>query len=181
MKLNPVKTLMMCSIVNLMACQTQAAPQVATIVYSTVSDCKETIQNDNAAYSELRCKPIGAYQLDIKQQSPQYFTISVGANGKTASSELETVTKELPMEPGKVIEWHLIGTELKYMIFRIKAQTGGTTMKELLTVSLVTEKRICPIASIEVTKNPNANKKARDLLTENFAALKECPAEVLQF
>jgi hypothetical protein len=181
MKLSPVKTVMMCSIVSLMACQTQAAPQATTIVYSTVGDCKETIKNDNAAFSELHCKPVGAYQVDIKQQSPQYFTVTVGANGKSASSELETITKELPMEPGKVIEWHLSGTELKYMIFRIKTQTDGGSTKEFLTVNLITEKRICPIASIDVSKNSNANQKARDLLTEKFSAIKECPADVIQF
>lgn len=160
----------------LLACQSQAA----TISYSALADCKEQVENENAAFSELHCKPVGVYQLDIKQQSPQYFTITLSADGKSTSSELETITQELPMEPGKAIEWHSIDKQPKFMIFRLKAQAEGDLMKEYLTLSLVTAKRICPLASIETAKNPNANQKARDLIVEKFSALSECPTEIVR-
>lgn len=163
--------------VFLLACQSRAD----TISYSTLADCKEQVDNDNAAFSELRCKSVGAYQLAIKQQSPQYFTITLSADGKSASSELETITQELPMEPGKAIEWHSNGKQPRFMIFRLKAEIEGNAMKEYLTLSLVTATRICPLASIATAKNPNANQKARDLIAEKFAAVNECPAEIIRF
>lgn len=165
-----------CAFVFLLACQSHAT----TISYSTIADCKEQIDNDNAAFSELHCKPVGAYQLDIKQQSPQYFTITLTADGKSVSSELETLTQELPMEPGKAIEWHSIDRQPKFMIFRLKAQLDDSAMKEYLTLNLVTAKRICPLASIETAKNPNVNQKARDLIAEKFSVMNDCPAEILR-
>lgn len=164
----------------LFACQSQAAPKSDAVVYTPVADCKEQIANDNAAFSELRCKPVGTYQLDIKQQSPQYFTILLSTKNSSSSSELETFTKEAPMEPGKTIEWHLKNGEPKFMVFRLKAEADGGVLKEYLTVNLVTAKRICPLASIETSKNPNANQKARDLIAEKFAATAECPSDIIK-
>ncbi len=176
MKINLSQFLSRCACLSLLACQTQAV----SIVYSTIGECREKIENVNAAFSELACKSVGNYQVDIKQQSPQYFTITVAAKGTSASSELETITQELPMEPGKVIEWHLVDKQPKFMIFRLKMQVGQV-MTEYLTLSLVTLDRICPIATIETAKNPNSNQKARDLITEKFSALAECPTSVVQF
>jgi hypothetical protein len=84
------------------------------------------------------------------------------------------------MEPGKTIEWHLTDNQPKFMIFRIKAQASDGLMKEYLSLSLVTTKRICPIASINTAKNPTANQKVRELITEKFSTLTECPESLLQ-
>lgn len=177
MKLQPVSFFSKYAFVLLLACQSQAD----TISYSTIADCKEQVDNGNAAFSELHCKPVGAHQLNIKHQSPQYFIITLTANGKSVSSELETITQELPMEPGKIIEWHSIDKQPKFMIFRLKAQLDGPAMKEYLTLSLVTAERICPLASIETAKNPNANQQARDLIAERFSAVKDCPGGPIRF
>ena len=176
MKFKPLHFFSRTVFVFLLACQSQAA----TISYSTISECKEQVDNDNAAFSELHCKPVGTYQLDIKQQSPQYFTITLSTDGKSASSELESITQELPMEPGKVIEWHSNGKQPKFMVFRLKAEVEGSAMAEYLTLSLVTPTRICPLASIATAKNPNANQKARDLIAEKFSAVSDCPAEIIR-
>ena len=163
----------------LVGCQNQALSKDTSIIYTQIKDCVEQVNNDNAAFSELLCPAIGEHQLGIKQQSPQYFTITLTATDISASSELETYTLEAPMEPGKAIEWHLVNNKPKFMIFRVKVQTEKGSMNEMLTLNLVTKDRICPLASVATNTTPQANEKVRDLIRANFNDTKECPASAL--
>lgn len=156
-----------------------ATIQNTTIVYTQIKDCTEQIENDNAAFSELLCPPIGKHKVEIKQQSPQYFIVTLTTAELSASSELETYTLETPMEPGRAIEWHLIDNKPKFMVFRLKAQTEKGDVNEILTLNLVTDNRICALASIATKKTPNANEKIRDLIKTKFNEAKECPTSTL--
>lgn len=156
-----------------------ATIQNTTIVYTQIKDCTEKIENENAAFSELLCQPIGKHTVEIKQQSPQYFIITLTAAELSAASELETYTLEAPMEPGKAIEWHLIDNKPKFMVFRVKTQTAKGNVNEMLTLNLVTDNRICALASIATKNVPNANEKVRDLIKTKFNEVKECPTSAL--
>jgi len=163
----------------LVGCQNQAASQSTSIVYTQIKDCTEQIENDNAAFSELLCPSIGNSKVEIKQQSPQYFIVTLKAGELSASSELEAYTQELPMEPGKAIEWHLIDNKPKFMVFRVKVQTENDAAKEMLTLNLVTQDRICPLVSVATKTTPQANEKIRDLIKTKFHETQECPATAL--
>jgi len=163
----------------LVGCQNQAASQSAAIVYTQVKDCTEQIENDNAAFSELLCPSIGNFKVGIKQQSPQYFIVTLTAAELSASSELEAYTVEAPMEPGKAVEWHLIDGKPKFMVFRVKVQQESDAVNEMLTLNLVTKDRICPLASVATKTTPQANEKIRDLIKTKFHETQECPATAL--
>ena len=163
----------------LVGCQNHAASQGASIVYTQIKDCKEQVENDNAAFSELLCTSIGDFGVTIKQQSPQYFTVTLTAAELSASSELEAYTLEAPMEPGKVIEWHVLDKKPKFMVFRVKVQKENDDVSELLTLNLVTKDRICPLASIATKTTPQANEKIRDLIKTKFLETQECPITAL--
>lgn len=158
-----------------------AATSPTSIQYSKLADCTEQQSNDNAAVSELSCQPVGRYPLHIRQQSPQYFSIELTANGQRLRSELEAFSQELPMEPGKTLEWHLNQQQPKFLIFRLKVQHSPQRLTEYLTLNLVTDSRICPLARIETAKNRQANQLARDLLSTQFAQVTACPAEFKSF
>ena len=157
-------------------CQSIAAP--TSITYTKIADCTEQIENENAAFSESKCNSIGPYALNITQQSPLYFNIILSRDGKSITSELDTFSQEEPMEPGKAIEWHVTGETPKFMIFRIFVLQENSTSHEQLTISLVTEDRICPIASVNVNGTPKANEKVRSLISERYQNLAACPAEI---
>lgn len=163
----------------LVGCQNHAAAPNTAIVYTQIKDCTEQIENDNAAFSELLCPSIGNVDVGIKQQSPQYFIVTLTAAGLSASSELEAYTLEAPMEPGKAIEWHLIDNKPKFMVFRVKVQAENDSVNEMLTLNLVTKDRICPLASVSTKTTPQANEKIRDLIKTKFHSTQECPATAL--
>lgn len=163
----------------LVGCQNHAASQGTSIVYTQIKDCKEQVENDNAAFSELLCPSIGDYKVTIKQQSPQYFIVTLATAELSASSELETYTLEAPMEPGKAIEWHLLDKKPKFMVFRVKVQKDNNDVNELLTLNLVTKDRICPLASVATKTTPQANEKVRELIKTKFLETQECPTTAL--
>lgn len=172
------KILSLCiALTVLFSCQSNAVAN--KIVYTTVKNCAETVANDNAAFSELDCGALGGSTLKIKQQSPQYFTLLLNTAGAIATSELETYTAEAPMEPGKVIEWHLSDNQPRFMVFRISFQQDAGKMTQLLTLNLVAKDRICPLASIDTAKMPKANEKMHELIKTDFANAKECPQSIL--
>jgi hypothetical protein len=163
----------------LVGCQNQAASQSTSIVYTQIKDCTEQIENNNAAFSELLCPSIGRTKVEIKQQSPQYFIVTLTTEDLSVSSELEAYTLEAAMEPGKAIEWHLIDSKPKFMVFRVKIQKENDEVNEMLTLNLVTKDRICPLASVATKTTPQANEKTRDLIKTKFHEVQECPAAAL--
>jgi len=171
------KTVLLLSL--LVGCQNQAASKDTSVVYTHLKDCKEQIENDNAAFSELLCPQIGNYKVKIQQQSPQYFTVTLSNKSSSASSELETYTLEAPMEPGKAIEWHLINNKPVFMVFRVNVQSDTGNSNEMLTLNLVTDNRICALASVATKNTPNANAKVRDLIKTKFLNITECPTAIL--
>ncbi|HMW47324.1 MAG TPA: hypothetical protein PK011_01870 [Marinagarivorans sp.] len=50
--------------------------------------------------------------------------------------------------------------------------------KEVLTLNLVTNKTICPLASVSTSKNPKANQQVRDLIDGQFAQTSTCPTSI---
>lgn len=152
------------------------------VQYTFLKECKETINNDNAAFSELSCPKIGDYKVSITEQSPQYFNIVLSKGDRNISSNFTAVTNENPVNAGKAIEWHITNNQPQYMIFRL---SWGSTenpfkMKEHLVVNLVTEKDICVLATVDVKKNKKSNQKARDLISGKFKNSKSCPKSTLK-
>lgn len=160
----------------LLGCQSVAAP--TSITYTKIESCIEQIENENAAFSELQCSNIGEYSLNITQQSPLYFNVILSHKGKTASSELDTFSYELPIEPGKAIEWHLTEGTPRFMIFRIFVQEENQIINEQLTLSLVADERICPVVSVSIKNNPNANEIIRSLISAKYKDIKSCPSDI---
>lgn len=151
--------------------------------YTHLKDCKEQIENDNAAFSELLCPKIGSYSILIKLQSPQFITISLNSTSRSLATDFNPITKELPIEHGKVIEWHLENKEPKYMIFRLAWGTASEpfVMTERLVINLVTSDRICPMATINTKAVKNANQMARDLLASELSKITSCPKSAAEY
>lgn len=144
-------------------------------VYTRISECKEVVENSNAAFSELSCANVGGMALTISIQKPTYFIVNLGE----ASSEFEVLSGELPLEVGTAIEWPLVDGRPRYMIFRLKwgTEEDPFNIKERLVVSYVSKDRICPLATVDGSR-AHANEKARALISEKFSSIKECPASV---
>lgn len=151
--------------------------------YTHLKDCKEQIENDNAAFSELLCPKIGSYSILIKKQSPQFITISLINAGRTLETNFNPVTKELPIEHGKSIEWHLENKEPKYMIFRLAWGTPSEpfVMAEHLVINLVSNDKICPLATINTRAVKKANQMARDLLASELSKVTSCPKSIPEY
>ena len=60
--------------------------------YTHLKDCKELIENDNTAFSELLFPKIGTYDVLIKKQSPQYITISLNRSMGDSGMNVSTST-----------------------------------------------------------------------------------------
>lgn len=151
--------------------------------YTHLKNCKEQIENDNAAFSELLCPKIGSYSILIKTQSPQFITISLNNAGRSLATNFNPVTKELPIEYGKAIEWHLENKEPKYMIFRLAWGTPSEpfVMTERLVINLVSSDKICPLATINTKAVKNANQMARDLLVSELSKVTSCPKNIPEY
>jgi hypothetical protein len=162
---------------SLGACQSQAAPQNLQVVYTQLKSCSELEANPNAAHSELKCPAIGKYEVRVEQAGQEYFGISLIKNGKKITSDFDAFTAMRPA--GQAIEWHLQSEEPVFMVFRIRSEEAGAE-KETLTLSLVTEAGICPLASIATHKNPKANQQVRDLISGQFAQTRSCPASIVK-
>jgi hypothetical protein len=159
------------------ACQCQAAAKDLQVSYTQLKDCKETVLNDNAAHSELKCKSIGKYEVRVNQVGEEYFGISLAVGAKKISSDFDAFPSMRPV--GQAIEWHSRAGEPAFMVFRISYEDAGAP-KEALTLSLVTEASICPLASVATSKNPQANQQIRDLINGQFAQTNTCPASVVK-
>ena len=153
------------------------------IQYTYLKECKEKIENENAAFSELHCPKIGAYDVIIKKQSPQFFTIYLNMSSRSIATDFDSITNELPIEYGKAIEWHMEKKEPKYLIFRLAWGTIAEphTMTERLIINLVSNDKICPLAVINSKTVKNANQKVRDLLSSELSKIHSCPKEVLYY
>lgn len=164
------------------SCSSDASQTNKEIVYTPLQKCVETVENANAAFSELKCPDVGSYELTVTQQSPVYFTVHLQKQGRKLSTEFESITGELPLEPGKTLEWHLVNDEPQFLIFRLAWGTEAAPFKmsEHLVVSYVGQKEICALASIDAKKNRDANQKARDLVSETFSSVRSCPQKILQ-
>ena len=167
----------------IVSCNSSGSSIDEAIQYTHIKDCKERIENDNAAFSELLCPKIGSYDVLIKRQSPQFITISLNAAGKSLATNFDPLTQGLPIEHGSAIEWRLVNKQPKYMIFRLAWGTASApfVMTERLLVNLVSNDRICPLASVDTKAIKNANQMARDLLRTDLAKIDACPKAVLKY
>lgn len=156
-------------------CYCQAGGNDLQLSYTQLKECKETVQNDNAAFSELKCKPIGKYAVRINQAGAEYFGIALAQGGQTITSDFERFPAMRPV--GQAIEWHSRAGQPIFMVFRISFDEAGAS-QEVLTLNLVTPKSICPLASVATSKNPQANQQVRDLMTGQFAQVTTCPASI---
>jgi hypothetical protein len=177
------RTLINCTaLVALVSCAdiSMAGPKWVEIVYTPISQCKEQVDNPNAAFSKLACKNVGKASLSIDIQSPQFFTLNLTQQGTTIHSEWDLLTKEGPMEAGKTLEWHVEGGVPKFLIFRLSYQTDYSAPKqEVLTVNWVSKERMCILATVNALKNPTANQQARELIEQKFKNITECPKQWL--
>ncbi|MBI3561135.1 MAG: hypothetical protein HY080_05395 [Gammaproteobacteria bacterium] len=153
------------------------------IQYTHLRDCKERIENVNAAFSELVCPKIGAYDVIIKKQSPQFITIVLNADHHEIASNFVLLTNELPIEYGKTIEWHLKNKSPKYLVFRLAWGTEAKPfeMVERLVINLVSKDKICPIAMVNTKTVKNANQKIRDLLETELSTISSCPTSIQSY
>lgn len=168
------------SLLLLCACNSGAEPSAPQIVYTKIADCKETVENENAAFSVLDCGKIGAGAVSISQQSPIYFTVQLESAGKKLVTDFESLSGELPLDPGKTLEWHLYEGKPRFLIFRLgwgSAQEPHV-FRQHLVLNYVAGDEICPIATVDVKNNPDANQKVRDLLAKKYLSLKGCPGSV---
>lgn len=156
-----------------------------SIQYTNIKDCKENIDNDNAAFSELLCPKIGSYDVIIKSVGIEFMSIILQGNGKPLATDSDDLTKDLPFTPGrmKVIEWHLENNEPKYMVFRLAWGTASEplVMTERLVINLVSSDRICPLATINTKAVKNANQIARDLLASELSKVTSCPKYIPEY
>lgn len=155
------------------------------VQYSYIKDCKEKIDNNNAAFSELLCAKIGSYDVIIKSVGIEFMSIILQGNGKSLATDSDDLTKDLPFTPGrmKVIEWHLENNEPKYMIFRLAWGTPSEpfVVTERLVINLVGSDRICPLAIINTKAAKNANQMARDLLAAELSKVTSCPKNIPEY
>lgn len=153
------------------------------VQYTFLKDCKDIVNNDNAAFSELSCPSIAGYQVSVTEQSPQFFNIILSKAGQSITSDFTFVSKDNPIAAGKAIEWHVNNNAPEFMIFRLSWGSNNEPFKmnEHLVVNLVTDKNICVLATIDVKKNKKSNQKARDLVAGKFKNMKNCPRSVLEF
>jgi len=163
--------------------RTTSAKQIEEPQYTFIKDCKDKINNDNAAFTELSCFPLGKYKVDITAQSPQFYNIHLTKGAEKISTDFTVVTNDNPVEAGKAIEWHLHNNEPKYMIFRLSWGTDAEPfkMKQHLVLNLITSKEICSLATVDVKKNKNANQKVRELMLNKFSKITDCPAEIARY
>lgn len=156
-----------------------------SIQYTYIKDCKEKIENENAAFSELLCPRIGSYDVVIKSVGMEFMSIILQGNGKSLATDSDDLTKDLPITPGqmKVIEWHSENNKPKYMIFRLAwgTATKPFVMTERLVINLVSSDKICPLATINTKAVKNANQMARDLLGSELSKITTCPKSILEY
>lgn len=156
-----------------------------SIQYTNIKDCKEKVDNDNAAFSELLCPKIGSYEVTIKSVGVEFMSIILQGNGKPLATNSDDLTKDLPFTTDrmKVIEWHLENNVPKYMIFRLAWGTPSEpfVMTERLVINLVSNERICPLASINTKAAKNANQMARDLLASELSKITSCPKSIPEY
>jgi len=160
---------------------TSKVTEITEISYTFLKDCKDTVGNDNAAFTELSCPPVGDYKVNITAQSPQYFNIYLNKGDVKLSSDFTMVSHDNPIETGKAIEWHVVNQKPRYMIFRLSwgSEAEPFKMKEYLVVNLVTNTDICVLATVDVKNNKNANIKAQNLILEKFQLTDSCPKTIL--
>lgn len=168
------------SLLLLCACNSGAEPSAQQIVYTKIADCRETVENENAAFSILDCGKVGSFTVSISQQSPVYFTVQLESEGKKQLTDFESLSGELPLEPGKAMEWHLYDDKPRFLIFRL---AWGTEQEphvyaQRLVLNYVAGDEICPVAIVDIKNNPDANQRARDLLADKYVNLKGCPDSI---
>lgn len=153
------------------------------IRYTFIKECNESVENDNAAYSQLDCPDLGEYKVSITRQDPQYFNIILKKGNQETSSDFTAVSNEKPIEAGKAIEWHIQNNTPTHMIFRLSwgSDEQPFKMREYLLVNLVTSTDICVLATIDIKNNRNANEKARGLILKEFKDTRTCPEKIQIF
>jgi len=168
---------------SLHASQSSAESSAPLIVYTKIADCKETVENENAAFSVLDCGKVGASSVTISQQSPIYFTVQLESGVKKRMTDFESLSGELPLEPGAALEWHLYDGAPRFLIFRLGwgTEQDPHAFRQRLVLNYVADDAICPVATVDVKNNPDANQKARDLLVEKYSSLKMCPTTMELF
>ncbi|VAW64380.1 hypothetical protein MNBD_GAMMA08-2845 [hydrothermal vent metagenome] len=151
--------------------------------YTFLKNCKDITNHDNAAFTKLSCPSINGYQVRISEQGPQFFNIHLSKGELNINTDFTLVSKDMPVEAGKAIEWHFFNNKPKYMIFRLSwgREDAPFNMREHLVVNLITNKNICALATVDVKNNKNANQKARDLIVNKFQKTSSCPDVIAHF
>lgn len=147
------------------------------IKYTFIKECKEEVNNINAAYSERSCPDLAGYRVAISAQEPLYFTIRLAKNGKEVSTDFTAVTDDTPITPGNAIEWHLDNNIARFMIFRLSwgRAEAPFEMQQYLVINLITDEEICVIDKVPVARVTNANQFARALIASKYKTLTTCP------
>lgn len=168
------------SLVFLTSCGSDAEQADMNISYTHLKDCTEQVDNVNAAFSVLKCPKVGDYQLSISQQSPVFFTVQLQKGKHVVTTDFESLSGELPLDPGKALEWHLKNAEPHLLVFRLGWGTEAEpfAFKQHLVINYVGKDSICPLATIDVKKNADANQKARDLVAGQFKNVNACPEKI---
>ncbi|WP_250461754.1 hypothetical protein [Microbulbifer litoralis] len=151
--------------------------------YTRIGSCEETVDNANAAFSILDCGKVAGRDLRITVQSPTIFTVRLMKSGTEAMSEFEELSGDLPLETGPALEWYSDNQKPRFMVFRVSWGTDKKPfqMDERLVINYVAKDRICPLATVSIESNKNANEKTRELIYDRFLSTSECPEEVLHF
>ncbi len=149
--------------------------------YTFIKDCKDTGAHENAAFTRLHCTSIGGYQVIITKQSPLYFNIFLIKDKIKVGTDFTIVSHERPIEVGKAIEWHFMNNKPKYMIVRLSwgPKSNPFEMRQYLIVNLISNNKICALATISVSNNKNANQKARNLIIGRFQKIVNCPTKMV--
>ncbi len=180
-----LKTLIVLASFTSVACNSETdgktSEKTLQTSYTRIDSCKETVENENAAFSVLDCGKVGDHDLHITVQSPTVFTVRLKDDGTESMSEFEELSGDLPLETGPTLEWYSDNSQPRFMVFRVSWGTDDEPfqMDERLVISYVAKDRICPLATVGVKSNKNANEKARALIYDKLLSTSECPKDVL--
>ncbi|SHF26826.1 hypothetical protein SAMN04487965_1789 [Microbulbifer donghaiensis] len=182
-----LKTLLTLVVFSAAACNSEAGSETSKKMlqtsYTRIDSCRETVDNVNAAFSILDCGKLGEHDLQITVQSPTVFTVHLKNGSSEVMSEFEELSGDLPLETGPTLEWYSDNHQPRLMVFRVRwgTEEAPFQMNERLVISHIGIDRICPLATVDVQSNKNANEKARALIYEKFLSISECPESVLTY
>lgn len=167
------------ALVALFACSAWAGAPVVSVA---LNDCAESGDSEGAAFTRLECPPVGSYDLYVLEQNPTLFTVQLVRNEQTLETDFMPLTGDLPLESGKVLQWHLEDGEPRFLLVTLRWGTEQSpfTFTPRLTVNYVSAERICTLAVIAAKDGQKARDQAMNLLSKQFANVDSCPAKPLE-